>query len=228
MNPGFDLVGLWNHPRLLLRLLAVIDSPWEALETGFTHRETGEVVSLTMSPPNLSLIEAMLATTDPVLPTIDEAIGAEMLDHRSVVGVSIRPGADPLATALTLLRGTDAIVNGGALAARCRTSGLSHGADGFQLLVAEAQRAADRRELARALIRATVLLVPTGDRPFTLGLHLLGAPDVVLEGPTAVDRAVARLEAAALDAVLAPPAATTPDPRGLPGLLANPLGIVAR
>ncbi|MCB9683744.1 MAG: hypothetical protein H6735_01725 [Alphaproteobacteria bacterium] len=228
MNPGFDLVGLWNHPRLLLRLLAVIDSPWEALETGFTHRETGERVSLTMSPPNLGLVEAMLAGTDPVLPTIDEAIAKEMVDHRSVVGVSIRPGPDVLQTALTLLRGTDAIVNGGALALRCRTSGLSHGADGYQLLVAEAERAEGREELARALIRAMVLLVPTSERPCTIGLHALGAPDIVLKAATDPDRALARLEAAALAAVLDPPTEVEADARGLPEPLRNTVGVVTR
>lgn len=222
---AFDLVGGWTSPHLLLRLMEVVDSPWEALKAGFTHRETKERVTIGMGPAVVGLAEAMLASVDPVLPTIDEPLALELPTHRAVVSVFTTQGKDPLATATTVLRAADAVVNAGAMALRCRTSGLAHGADGFQLLVGEVERAADREAKAKALIRAFVLLRLTGPSPGTVGLHALGAPDVALAGPTDPDRALAKLEAHALAAVLDPPKAG-PDDRKLPGPLHNPKGLL--
>ncbi len=223
---AFDLVGGWTSPHLLLRLLEVVDSPWEPLKSGFTHKETKEKVSLGMGPAVQGLAEAMVASVDPVLPTIDEALALELPTHRAVVSVYASQGKDPLATATTVLRAANAIVNVGALALRCRTSGLSHGADGFQLLAQEVEQATDREARARALIRAFVLPRLAGPSPCTVGLHALGAPDVALAGPVDPDRALAKLEARALALVLDPPSSAGHDDRKLPGPMHNERGLV--
>ena len=233
---AFDLVGDWTSARLLIRLLLVVKSPWEPLRAGFTHRETGERVALSMAPPSADLARAFAAGSDPTRPTLDEPLIAAITAHRSIVSLATDPTAEPDAASAepsapfarqrTLLRATRAVINAGALAVRCRTSGLAHGADAFCALVDRAD-AATGADLAEVMLATYVRFALGDDRPRTHGLHAFGSPDVAVDGAIGPDRAHARLEAAALAAIGGEvPDGAVPDetPRADP--IYNPSGIV--
>ena len=223
---AFDLPGGWTSPNLLVRFLTLGNNPWQPLRAGFTHRVTGERVKLALGPPSEALAAAFASGVDRFRPTVDAALLDELLTHRSVVTVSDGTlDRTPFERARSLARAADAIVNAGALGARCRTSGLAHGADGFQALVAAADAAADADALAEALFDLYVH-VRDGDGPSsTLGMHALGAPDVELVGAGDPDLDLPRLRAAALAVLRGAETRPRPDDRGLPALLSNPHGV---
>ena len=190
---AFDLVGDWTSARLMVRMVMLGDSPWDVLAAGFTHRDTGERVTLAMGPPQPALARAIAAGVDPARPTLDERLLEEVTAHRSVVVVADPTGADPQRRAETLLRAAGQIVNGGALAARCRSSGLAHGADGLHALVQRLDEA-DPDVLVEAYVRFDT--DPASAR--TWGMHALGLPDLAFRVNPGPDRARAALEAEAL------------------------------
>jgi len=204
-------------------------SPWTVDSKGFVQRETGERAQLGMSlEPVTSLIDVFARGACPVRPSIDEALFAEIVAHKSVVSVSLEPGRTGPRAAFTLARAVDAIINAGALAVRCRTSGLSHGADAFQALVGRACTVdpEDDATLAAALYECYVLLHPEHRPPHTVGLHALGASDLALEGDLGADRATITLEDLARRTLRSGVAmgAAAPDPRDGSDPRHNPLG----
>lgn len=224
----FELAGNWTSGRILVRLLMVVECPWQPLRAGFIHKDTGERAQLAMAPPQPALTEALAAGVDPVLPSIDDELLGRIAHHKSVVLVTAPGGPDPLKAALTAARAANAIVDGGALALRCRTGGLAHGADPFQWLVAQAEQAAEgtgELDLAAALFPIYIRRDLGGPQPQTLGMAALGAPDVVLPHPEPPARAAARLEHHALALLRGAEIAAEPDERGLPEGLHNPLGV---
>lgn len=224
---AFDLVGGWTSPGLFVRLLTLGEGPWEPLRTGFTHRVTGERVRLGMGGRSATIAEAFAAGVDWFRPSIDEALLVEIADHRAVASVWDPSGDRPFSRALTLLRAANVVVDAGALAARCRTSGLAHGHDAVQALLAEAEAAAADGDaaLAEPLLAAYVRFDPARARPCTLGMHALGAPDLALATAGPPDRDLPRLRAAALAVLRGRTVAATPDDRALPGPLHNGFGV---
>lgn len=221
---AFDLVGGWTSPNLLLRFLTLGDTKWEPLRAGFTHRVTRERVTLGMGPPSPSLAMAFAPGLDRFRPTIDADLLDEILTHRAVVTVS-NPVGTGLERVTTLVRAANAVVDAGALAVRCRTSGLAHGADGFQALAVDVEAAVGRpHDLVEALFG---LYVHThlDPRPSTLGMSVFDAPDVEIDGTGDLDRDLPRLRAAALDVLRGGPVSLRPDVRGLGATLTNPHGL---
>lgn len=212
----FDLPGDWTSARLLLRLLAAIDSPWDARMSGFTHRDTGECADLSMSPPRPELADLFAAGVDPIDPTIDDALLEAIHHHRSVVTVTAQDAppdarADAIADALAVVRATAAIVTGGALAARCRSSGVAHGADAFHALVQVIDAVdADGGDVLPHLVRLVVRFDLLAEPPRTVGMGAFGVDEVTLPaaeqpGPAPdPSLAHARLVAAALAALRTP------------------------
>jgi hypothetical protein len=141
---------------------------------------------------------------------------------------------------LTALRAADAIVQGGAIAVRCGTSGLAHGADGFQALLQQAEAARDGSptlvsDLAEALFQCVVRLA-LAPVPMTIGMQAFARPDVVLDALPDVgldaglnaDRAVATLERVALGLIRgAEVPRGRPDTRSLFLAARNPHGVVS-
>ncbi|MFT4626589.1 MAG: hypothetical protein ACI8PZ_005266 [Myxococcota bacterium] len=190
----FDLVGDWPNPWILVRLLQVVGSPWEPGEDGFTHRDTGELGKVGMrTTPDPVLMQAMRDGVCPVKPSLDEELLAEAAEHKAVAGVWV-DGAPSVANARTLVRVVAGIIDGGAVALRCRGSGLAHGADAFQAIAA---RLDDPDDEAEALVDALVhrQLGPTAQ---TTGMALLGLPDIALERDVGPDRAADVLTKAAV------------------------------
>ncbi|MEZ4241030.1 MAG: hypothetical protein R3F59_33695 [Myxococcota bacterium] len=244
-NLAFELVGEWPSARMLLRLMLLNRPDWEPRESGFTHRSTGERVQLAMGPSMPELAEAIAAGVDPVRPSMDDALLSAVVHHRAVVVVSEPSGRDDVDRARTLLRAAGQIVNGGALAARCRTSGLAHGADALHVLVRKLAAAEGEGEPGEdadlallgedapsVLLQAYVRFDLSGEAR-TYGMHALGAPDVALDpaelaGAGGVDRARARLEAAALGLLRGErdAAGASPDPTVARAPHHNPHGVL--
>lgn len=222
---AFDLPGGWTSPNLLLRFLALGNNPWQPLRAGFTHRVTGERVKLAWSPVSNPLIAAFSADFDR---RIDAALLDEILAHRAVVTVSIDAGdGDPIARAVTLARAADAVVNAGALAVRCRCSGLAHGADAFQARVAAVEATAGvPSALHEALLEVYVDIPLRPGRPSTVGMQALGLPDVELPRAGDPDLDRERLWGAARDLLRGPVPASRVDNRGHPSAMTNPHGLV--
>jgi hypothetical protein len=221
---AFELVGGWTSARLLVRFLGLGDAEWEPLRAGFTRRGTRERVTLAMGPASPALALRFAAGVDRFRPTLDEALIDEVLAHRAVVVVSDpRPAAPPLDAAATLVRAASAVVNAGALALRCRTSGLAHGADGFQALAGGVDRADDRV----AALLALYVTFAVGPRPSTVGLQAFALPDLELPVAGDPDRDLPRLRAAALDLLRGRTGtgSVRPDDRALPDVPANPHGL---
>jgi hypothetical protein len=226
---AFDLVGGWTSPMLYLRLLTIVDHPWEPLRTGFTHRDTGEHVQLLMGPPQPDLPAAIAAGVDPFAPSIDETLIDEIAVHKAVV--TVRSAKDDrrgsIERAVTMARAANAAINGGATAIRCRTSGLSHSAEAFQVLAAQVDAAAgDPAALGEALLAIYVLPSLSTTPPSTIGMHALGLPDVSVAASGDPDRDLAKLRALALGVARGTrTVAPAPDARGLDAPRTNPLGL---
>ena len=190
----FDLVGDWPSPWILVRLLQVVNSPWEPGEEGFVHRRTGEACRVGFSGrPDLRLVSAIHDGACPVTPSIDEDLLEQARDHKAVTVVWVE-GEPSVARGRTLVRAVAGIIDAGAVALRCRRSGLSHGADAFQAIAArlEAPETADE-----ALVDALIYRQLVGDAQ-TSGMDLLGLPDIALQRDVGPDRAADVLTQAAV------------------------------
>lgn len=222
MKLVFTLPGEWTSPGLMLRLLEVVESDWQATERGFASLSTGRVVSLAMAGPISGLDRVFADGFDPTRPPLDDALLQEIAGHKAVVQVSLSVDAeDPVAALDVALAATNAIIDGGALAVHVGTSGLVHGADAFQGLLAMVGASASPGERLRALA-TLVVRYRFGARPMTLGMHALGRPDAEIGAQADPDRAIGALERL----VWGPVDAAVPDDRGLHELLTNPYGLL--
>ena len=189
----FDMVGDWPSPWILVRLLEVVGSPWQPGDAGFTHRETGESCKVGFSPrPDSQLVQAMRDGVCPVTPSLDDLLLEQASSHKAVAVVWVE-GPPSIERGRTLVRAVAGMIDAGALAVRCRASGLSHGADAFQSIAA---RLDDPESESEALVDALVYrrLTPTAE---TVGLDLLGLPDIALSHDVGPDRAADVLTRAA-------------------------------
>ena len=190
----FDLVGDWPSPWILVRLLQVVNSPWEPRDDGFVHRGTGEACKLGFAArPNPSLVTAIRDGACPVTSTVDEDLIEQAQDHKAVTVVWVE-GEPSVALGRTLVRAVAGIIDAGAVAVRCRRSGLTHSADAFQAIAARLESPDTADE---ALVDALVYRQLSGDAQ-TSGMDLLGLPDVALKRDVGPDRAADVLTRAAI------------------------------
>lgn len=182
MKPSLELVGDWTSPRLLIRLMIATDSPWQLTDRGLQSRETGDLCRLEMRGPDLKLAAKIREGDSPTAPSITEEIALAVETHKSVLRVVPldSSGDDAL---VALARCGAGLANAGAIALLCPQSGASCGADRWIALVEEIEAEIDtpskRERLASAFVRP---LVRAGDRWRSLGMGLLGCPDVAVPG----------------------------------------------
>ncbi|HHO49675.1 MAG TPA: hypothetical protein ENK18_02105 [Deltaproteobacteria bacterium] len=200
LSPTLELVGDWTSARLLVRLLVVIDSPWELSAAGLTHRDTGETCELQMRPRDASMIEVFRAGECPVRPSLSDEVMEGIAGHHSILTVSASPDLRGWEAARTVLRCGSALVDSGALAVRCLQSGLAHAGDRLSTLERMAGAAGDDRALlGESLYLAYVMpLVRDGASPRTRGMALLEAPDAVVVGSVAEPNALDAMESLCL------------------------------
>ncbi|MEZ4322716.1 MAG: hypothetical protein R3F61_34935 [Myxococcota bacterium] len=235
MKLVFTLPGNWTGAWILLRLLEVVESPWRATELGFANLETGESAMLAMARAIPEVSRVFADGTDPARPPMDDDLIEQIAQHKAIVQVTGDLEADrPLQSLRTVLRATNAIVDGGALAVQCGNSGLVHSADAFQALMVAVEAAGDDEDALRRALFQVVVRFMLGDDggiagdegrlpAMTLGMHTLGRPDVMLSEVLSADRAVGKLERIALGPV---PASVPRDSRSLPEIVRNPYGLV--
>ncbi len=182
--PTLELVGDWTSARLLIRLLQVIESPWELSALGLTHAETGETCLLEMRGPDPRIAERFAAGECPVRPSLLPETHEAIAGHRAVVTVRPAPDLEGWDAARAVLRCGSGIVDAGALAVRCRDSGLAHSGEHWQTLdrlATAAELEGDRARLAEALYLALVMpMAHAGDVRRTRGMALLEAADAVV------------------------------------------------
>lgn len=220
----FNLPGDWTSPYLLIRLLEVVGCSWTATPDGFGDLETGELVSLGYGAPVSDLGQHFGRGTDASRnPLTDEELAA--IDaHRGIFQIQADAGPDPIQALRTALRAANAVVDGGATAVQCVNSGLVHGPDSFQVEMKTVEAAGDDPAALKAALYRMVVRYQFGKLPMTFGMATLGLPDVVLPEPVVADRAIGKLERAALSDDLLSRAEE--DRRGLPDHLRNPYGMV--
>jgi hypothetical protein len=182
---AIELPGDWTSARLLVRILYTIGSDWELTEQGLVHRELGDTCTIAMRGTDAGLPERYRAWEDPVFPSFQEEDFGELGSHKAVVELTPGAGLKGRAAALALLRCGSALVDAGARAVGVVGSRLAHSSDRWSLLAGLLEGSEDTA-LLRAFVRPTVR---DGDRWRTLGLGLLGLPDVVVHGD--VDEAYA-------------------------------------
>lgn len=199
-TPTLELVGDWTSARLLVRLLMVIDSPWELSAEGLTHRDTGETCALAMRPREEGLAEAFRAGECPVRPSLSDEVLEGIEGHRSVLTLSAAPELRGWDAAHTVLRCGSALVDSGALAIRCLQSGLAHAGDRLGAIARMADDARDDRAmLGESLYLAYVMpFVRDEGPPRTRGMALLEAPDAVVVGSVAEPNALDAMESLCL------------------------------
>ncbi|MCB9674140.1 MAG: hypothetical protein H6737_03435 [Alphaproteobacteria bacterium] len=223
MKLVFTLPGNWTNPWILLRLLEVVESPWRATELGFTNPETGDRASLAYAAAVPQVARVFADSTDPVRPPMDDDLLEQIREHKSIFQLTadFEP-ARPLQSLRSGLRAANAVVDGGALAIQIGNSGLVHGADAFQALMAGVDAAGEDEDALRSALFQVVARFVLGQQSMTLGMHTLGRPDVVLMEPVAADRAVGRMERLALGT----DPANAVDTRELPEVVRNPIGLI--
>lgn len=186
LEPAIQLVGDWTSARILIRLLQVIDSPWQLSRTGLTHAETGETCQVTMRRHDDELIERFADGECPLRPSLDAPTLAAIGTHRAVLRVEPVRSLEGIAAARALLRCGDGLINAGGVAVRCVNSGLAHSADRWQALermAVEAEAEGDQARLGETLYQALVMpLIRTKSGVRTLGMALLERPDAVMVG----------------------------------------------
>lgn len=220
----FNLPGDWTHPYLLFRLLEVVGSPWQGTEDGFIDLETGDRVTLAVGRRVDHLAEAFASATDPSRNPLSDDVIQALDAHQLIFQVQGDPGSDPLIGLRGTLRAVNAVVDGGATAVQCVQSHLVHEADAFQALMKDVEAAGDDREALKAAMYRVVVRYQFGKQPMTFGMAYLGLPDLVVLEPMVADRAIGKLERAALEPDLLSRA--LPDSRGLPEVASNPYGVV--
>lgn len=221
----FNLPGDWTRPYLLFRLLEVVECPWNVDDTGFCNPTTGERVMLGYGPRIPGLAEQFAQGTDASRPPLSDEVLEALEAHQGMFQVQGKVDSDKLLSLRTTLRAVNAVVDGGATAVQCMHSGLVHEADAFQALMHAVDDAGDDRAALLQAMYALVVRYQFGKLPMTFGMACLGLPDLVLAEPTQADRAIGRMERAALhDAGLLGRA--VPDARGLPEFGRNPYGMV--
>jgi hypothetical protein len=175
-RPTLELVGDWTSPRLLIRLMTVIDSPWDLTERGLRSRETGELVRLEMSGPNPRLSPRFRTGDSPIAPSLTAEILEGVDAHRSVLRIQTVSELEPDKELLAVARCGAGLVNAGAIAVWCPQSGVAHAADRWiELAKALEEDDPDREAQYTAWVRC---LVRTRQRWSTAGMGLLGLPDV--------------------------------------------------
>lgn len=221
---GFELLGDWTSGAQLVRLLDAVRCPWVPGPLGLVHRETRERAQIRLVPRQRARVAALLEGWDDYPAAVDHEVRERALRHRSclIVKADAQEG-EPLQSALTCARAASALVDGGAVVVRCRTSGGVQPADAFQEHVAAAERAG-AEELAVALLHVYVRFHLALGR--TVGMAVLGAPDVALDGLDLPERVAARLEHHARALLAGEREGVEPDRERVAPALRNPLGVV--
>ncbi|MCA9572960.1 MAG: hypothetical protein KC656_34220, partial [Myxococcales bacterium] len=127
--------GDWNHPGLLLRLMEVVESRWQATMTGFQDTVTGATVGLAFGGRVEGMRDWFADGGDPTRPELSDDLLEAIDGHHSVVQVQTPFGADPMASLEIALSAANSIVDGGALGVHVMSSGLAHEADAYQALM---------------------------------------------------------------------------------------------
>jgi hypothetical protein len=175
-RPTLELVGDWTSPRLLIRLMAAIDSPWDLTERGLRSRETGEVVRLEMRGPDPRLPPRFRTGDSPIAPSLTDEILEGVSGHRSVLRIQSASALEPDKELLAVARCGAGLVNAGAIALWCPQSGAAHAADRWLELAKVLEDPDPEREAQyTAWVRC---LMRTRQRWSTAGMGLLGLPEV--------------------------------------------------
>ncbi len=126
----------------------------------------------------LSAFRASACRCDPSLAANDLASIAEHSQVLYIVSPSLTAEDGPGAS-LRFLRLGRRLLESGAVALKCESSGVAHGRSRW----IELARDSERPDSWLALLRAYVQLpIQSGDDFFTCGLHLLGRPDLIVSG----------------------------------------------
>lgn len=192
--------GATAQPRFILCLLGPsgwlpkVEQRVAAYGHGFTLDQEFSIETSDERMPT-----SFAASWDRVPPTHTEADRNTMYTHGSVAYVlsenlAAASSVDTGARALGLI---DALFADGALACKCDTAGVAHGAKRWRTLAARL-READQRERGAILYRAFVRR-PLSDEGvlYSCGMHLLGCPDIEYLGPRNQLAATALIDRAA-------------------------------
>lgn len=181
-----EVVGGWTRPQLLLRLLQVIDAPFQVGPKGLHERGTGAVCQVTMRGPDPALPARLRAGEDPRDPSILATDWPDIDSHHSVLRVH-STATEPRRAAAEVLRCGASLVNAGGVAVWCVESGVAHAGTKW-LRLAEAAGPADPLPvLVQAWARWPVPAEGGGLR--TCGLAELGLHDLL--APSITDETVA-------------------------------------
>src|SRR5262249_13026244 len=143
---------------------------------------TGDVCTVEMRPAEPKLAARFRAGDHPVSPSIGEALLEDIERHRSVLRVTPSEDAGGEEALVALVRCADGLVNAGALAVWCPSSGAAHSADRWQELAKDLAATGDDPALRREVLYRTLVrpLFRDGDRWRTDGMVLLDGPDVAV------------------------------------------------
>ncbi len=172
------IVGGWTRPQLLIRLLQVIDAPWQPGPKGLHERGSTAVCVARMGGADPGMVARIRAGEDPRAPSILESDWPEIDGHHAVLQVQSTAG-DPRKAAAEVLRCGASLVNAGGVAVVCAPSGVAHA--GTRWL--ELATALDPADPLPALVQAWARWpVRDGDGFRTLGLAALGLRDLSAPG----------------------------------------------
>lgn len=172
------LVGGWPSSRLLIRLLRVVDAPWQAGPRGLEERGTSAVCAARLLPRDPGLPDQIRAGEDPRSPSILPTDWPEIDAHHAVVALHSL-ATDPRTAAGEVLRCGAALVNAGGVAVRCDPSGVAHAGTRWIELAAALDPADPWPVLVQAFGRWPVRI---GGGFGTAGLDGLGLRDLSLPG----------------------------------------------
>ncbi len=173
-----EIVGGWTRPQLLMRLLAVIDAPWQPGAVGLHERGTGAVCKVQMRGADPELAHRIRAGEDPRAPSILEEDWPDIDVHHAVLRVR-STARDPQRAAAEVLRCGAALVNAGGVAVYCAASGVAHAGTHWLTLATALTNADPLPVLVQAWAR-----YPTraADGYQTRGLGALGLREVAAPG----------------------------------------------
>lgn len=220
MTHVITMPGDWNHVGLLLRLMEVVEAPFQFTEAGLMEIETGVTVGFAFAPsPHPELAEQARLYDDPTRPPLTEKLLAALDAHQMVAQIQVPADARDPKTSLDLaLRAANAVVDGGALAVFLQGSGRIHEADAFQSMMRGLE--VDRHQ---AFLDIAVRF-HLGPASTSVGMAELGLPDLLLPEAVGEDRALGLMERAAHQLLQGETLPVVPDTRGGQGL--NPHGLV--
>ena len=136
------------------------------------------------SPPDARMVKSFEAASHGANPTLTDVELRRIAAHTSVLYVLSKnfTSDDSAKVSGRLLRAGARLLEAGAIALKCESSGIAHSAERWKELAQQTENASHPAKLWTGLFNAFVKYpIQSGNNYYSCGMHLLGKPDLIVD-----------------------------------------------